>query len=251
MPAAPAPAARGCGVRGGRPAGGCSPRAARPGRPPPPGRRRRRAPGRPAARRCSRRARPRGLRSACSRRSPPRLPGGCAETRLGSGLPPSGSAQSGMATAAAGLGDSLGQRDQPVVVDAADSHMFDRAASAAKPEPLGPRGRRAVLGTGDGGIEAAIDELVDLGDRPGAHRPGRKVLTLMHALVAGGDCIDEADVLRTGRPRRCSATGVMAPSTLGTFLGAFTSDTSASWTVWPRPSWAGRGRLVRDRVTGR
>jgi hypothetical protein len=42
------------------------------------------------------------------------------------------------------------------------------------------------------GIEAAIDRLVDLGDRPGAHRPGRKLLILVHAMVAGGDCIDDA-----------------------------------------------------------
>jgi hypothetical protein len=48
------------------------------------------------------------------------------------------------------------------------------------------------------GLEAVIDQLVDLGDRPGADRPGRKVLTLLHALVAGGDCIDDADLLRTG-----------------------------------------------------
>jgi hypothetical protein len=48
------------------------------------------------------------------------------------------------------------------------------------------------------GIEAVIDELVDLGDRPGHHLPGRKVLTLVHALVAGGDCID--DVVRREAP---------------------------------------------------
>jgi hypothetical protein len=47
------------------------------------------------------------------------------------------------------------------------------------------------------GIGAVVDRLVGLDDRPGAHRPGRKVLTLVHALVAGGDCIDDADVLRT------------------------------------------------------
>jgi hypothetical protein len=41
-------------------------------------------------------------------------------------------------------------------------------------------------------IEAVVDQLVDLGQRPGHHRPGRKVLTLAHALLAGGDCIDDA-----------------------------------------------------------
>jgi hypothetical protein len=72
------------------------------------------------------------------------------------------------------------------------------------------------------GIEAVVDELVDLGDRPGHHRPGRKVLTLVHALVAGGDCIDDADVLRTGSTAAVLGHRVMAPSTLGTFLRSFT-----------------------------
>jgi hypothetical protein len=72
------------------------------------------------------------------------------------------------------------------------------------------------------GIEAAVDQLVDLGTRPGHHRPGRKVLTLVHALVAGGDCIDDADVLRTGSTAAVLGHRVMAPSTLGTFLRSFT-----------------------------
>src|ERR671923_2670298 len=71
-------------------------------------------------------------------------------------------------------------------------------------------------------IEAVIDELVDLGDRPGAHRPGRKVLTLIHALMVGGDCIDDADLLRTGSTVAVLGHRVMAPSTLGTFLRSFT-----------------------------
>jgi hypothetical protein len=72
------------------------------------------------------------------------------------------------------------------------------------------------------GIEAVVDQLVDLGTRPGAHRPGRKVLTLIHTLVAGGDCIDDADVLRTGSTAAVLSHRVMAPSTLGTFLRSFT-----------------------------
>jgi Transposase DDE domain group 1 len=71
-------------------------------------------------------------------------------------------------------------------------------------------------------IEAVIDELVNLGDRPGAHRPGRKVLTLIHALIAGGDCITDADLLRTGSTAAVLGHRVMAPSTLGTFLRSFT-----------------------------
>jgi DDE family transposase len=58
--------------------------------------------------------------------------------------------------------------------------------------------------------------------RPGHHRPGRKVLTLVHALVASGDCIHDAEVLRTGSTAAVLGHRVMAPSTLGTFLRAFT-----------------------------
>jgi hypothetical protein len=48
------------------------------------------------------------------------------------------------------------------------------------------------------GIEQATDQLVDLGDRPGAARSGRKLLTLVHAMVADGDCIDDVELLRAG-----------------------------------------------------
>jgi hypothetical protein len=72
------------------------------------------------------------------------------------------------------------------------------------------------------GIEAVVDHLVDVGKRPGAHRPGRKVLTLIHAIVAGADCIDDADLLRAGSTAAVLGHRVMAPSTLGTFLRSFT-----------------------------
>jgi Transposase DDE domain group 1 len=72
------------------------------------------------------------------------------------------------------------------------------------------------------GIEQVVDQQVDLGGRPGAHRPGRKVLTLVHAILAGADCIDDADVLRTGSTAEVLSHQVMAPSTIGTFLRSFT-----------------------------
>ena len=49
------------------------------------------------------------------------------------------------------------------------------------------------------GLEALVDGAVRLGDRPGAWRPGRKVLSLIHAMLLGADCIDDCDVLRAGR----------------------------------------------------
>ena len=72
------------------------------------------------------------------------------------------------------------------------------------------------------GIEQAADALIDLGERAGAHRPGRKLLTLVHAMLAGGDCIDDADLLRCGATSRVLGHRVMGPSTVGTFLRAFT-----------------------------
>ena len=72
------------------------------------------------------------------------------------------------------------------------------------------------------GVEAAVEEMLDLGDRAGSSRPGRKVMTLLHSILAGGDCIDDADVLRSGSTAEVLGHKVMAPSTLGTFLRAFT-----------------------------
>jgi hypothetical protein len=72
------------------------------------------------------------------------------------------------------------------------------------------------------GIEQTADALIDLGERAGAAHPGRKLLTLVHTMIAGGDCIDDAALLRCGATSRVLGHRVMAPSTLGTFLRAFT-----------------------------
>jgi hypothetical protein len=72
------------------------------------------------------------------------------------------------------------------------------------------------------GLEQAADQLVDLGDRPGAARPGRKLLTLVHAMVAGGDCIDDVELLRCGSTASVLGHRVMAASTVGTWLRSFT-----------------------------
>jgi Transposase DDE domain group 1 len=72
------------------------------------------------------------------------------------------------------------------------------------------------------GIEQATDQLVDLGDRTGAARPGRKLLTVVHAMIAGGDCIDDVELLRAGSTASVLGHRVMAPSTVGTWLRSFT-----------------------------
>ncbi len=72
------------------------------------------------------------------------------------------------------------------------------------------------------GLEALIDSMVRLVGRVGGAAPGRKVLTLVHAIAVGGSHIDHADVLRSGGSARVLPHRVMAPSTLGTFLRSFT-----------------------------
>src|SRR6266540_2186256 len=46
--------------------------------------------------------------------------------------------------------------------------------------------------------------------------------TLVHTMLAGGGCIDDADQLRCGATSQVLGHRVMAPSTVGTFLRAFT-----------------------------
>jgi hypothetical protein len=71
------------------------------------------------------------------------------------------------------------------------------------------------------GIEQMVDKMVGLGGRAGAAQPGRKVATLIHAIAAGADSIDDTDVLRSGGTEALLGHKAMAPSTLGTFLRAF------------------------------
>jgi hypothetical protein len=71
-------------------------------------------------------------------------------------------------------------------------------------------------------LECLINATVRLAGRVGGAMPGRKVLSLVHAMVAGGSHIDHADVLRSGATASVLPHRVMAPSTLGTFLRAFT-----------------------------
>jgi hypothetical protein len=73
------------------------------------------------------------------------------------------------------------------------------------------------------GIEELVNESVWLGyGTPGAALPGRKVMTLISGMLAGADSIDGMDLLRAGSTGLVLGHRVMAPSTLGTFLRAFT-----------------------------
>src|SRR3954451_17543572 len=72
------------------------------------------------------------------------------------------------------------------------------------------------------GVEALVDECVELGGQPGAANVGAKVMTLVSAMALGADYIDDCDLLRAGRTGQVLGHQVVAPSTLGTFLRAFT-----------------------------
>ena len=46
------------------------------------------------------------------------------------------------------------------------------------------------------GLPQLVDRHLDLGRAPGRANTGDKVMTLVASALAGGDCIDDADVLR-------------------------------------------------------
>ena len=71
------------------------------------------------------------------------------------------------------------------------------------------------------GLPELVDRHLDLGDAPGRANLGDKVMTLVASALAGDDCIDDADVLRTGGTARTLGGTVKARSTPGTFLRSF------------------------------
>ena len=70
------------------------------------------------------------------------------------------------------------------------------------------------------GLPELVDRHLDLGRAPGRANTGDKMMTLVASALAGGDCIDDADALRTGGTAGTIGCVVKAPSTLGTFLSA-------------------------------
>ena len=71
------------------------------------------------------------------------------------------------------------------------------------------------------GLPQLVDRHLRLGKALGRANTGDKVMTLVASALAGGDCIDDADVLRTGGTAGAIGCVVKAPSTLGTFLRSF------------------------------
>jgi Transposase DDE domain group 1 len=71
------------------------------------------------------------------------------------------------------------------------------------------------------GLLAAAQESIRLSG-PGAANAGAKAMTVIEAMIAGADCIDDVDVLRAGSTAKVLGHRVAAPSTIGTFLRGFT-----------------------------
>jgi len=108
------------------------------------------------------------------------------------------------------------QHDAAVRLDAVEVRFDDERAVADAGIVL------AATLAGRLGIEALVNQAVDLGERPGAANAGAKVMTLVSAMALGADSIEDCDLLRSGRTGAVLGHRVAAPSTLGTFMRGFT-----------------------------
>ena len=94
------------------------------------------------------------------------------------------------------------------------------------------------------GLPELVRQRLDLGDAPGRANTSDKMMTLVASALAGGDCIDDADVLRTGGTACTLGGTVKAPSTLG--------HLPAQLPVGPRPSTRpGEPRVAGPGLAGR
>ena len=74
------------------------------------------------------------------------------------------------------------------------------------------------------GLSRLLDEKVRVSKpriKSGAANPAPKLVTLVAAMCAGADCIDDTDIVRSGGMKTLFG-GVYAPSTIGTLLREFT-----------------------------
>ncbi len=71
------------------------------------------------------------------------------------------------------------------------------------------------------GLRRLVDERVDLSGRVGGANTGVKAMTVISALLAGAEWIDDVDVLRSGASDAVCDHEVRAPSTIGTWLGTW------------------------------
>ncbi len=81
------------------------------------------------------------------------------------------------------------------------------------------------------GLPQLVDRRLDLGDAPGRANTGDKMMTLVASALAGGDCIDDADALRTGGTARVLGfTAKALPPPWAPSCAASGGAMSVSWT---------------------
>ncbi len=101
------------------------------------------------------------------------------------------------------------------------SHNLARVSVNFDDDTLLPNGGLAVAGllAQKLGVGELVDAHVTLAGE-GSANGGAKALTVIGSALAGGDCIDDVDVLRAGATAQLFD-GVRAPSTVGTWLRLF------------------------------
>lgn len=102
------------------------------------------------------------------------------------------------------------------------SHSLDRlVVSADDGNAVSDAGLLVAASLGQRlGLPGLLREHVTVPGSLGAH-PDDKCLTVIHSLLAGGDCIDDVAALRAVSTQAVLGHRVAAPSTVGSFLRAF------------------------------
>jgi hypothetical protein len=100
------------------------------------------------------------------------------------------------------------------------SHRIDRIHATFDNPNLVPNAGLVLAGTVM--VRLGLEALINRWVHTGSALPGRKVLTVVSAMLAGATHIDHVDVLRAGATSEVLPHRVMAPSTIGTFLRTFT-----------------------------
>ena len=80
------------------------------------------------------------------------------------------------------------------------------------------------------GLPQLLRKHLDLGGAPGRANTGDKMMTLVASALAGGDCIDDADVLRAGGTPACSVSRLRLPPPWAPSCAASGGAMSANWT---------------------
>ena len=99
------------------------------------------------------------------------------------------------------------------------------------------------------GLGELVDQLLDLGHAPGRANTGEKLLTLVASALAGGDCIDDADALRSGGTARVLGVWSRPRPPWAPSCAASAGATSGNWPGSAGNCWPGPGPPRPDPAT--